>query len=139
MRVSISPRGSFIAMIVAPSPTRLDEAGNQALIAEFAERDARHPHLAIKAARPPGHLAAIAHANDRAIARQRRKADARLEALLHRTRLIIGDVEQALSAGGEFLHQTLLTQVILYRTLLCHSSAPFSASERQTRLTAGRG
>src|SRR5271155_4614870 len=108
MRVSMSPRGSFIAMIVASSPARLDQARNQALIAQFPQRDARHLHLAIEAARPPGHLATIAHANDRAVTRQRRKADARLEALLHRTRLIIGEVEQAVAAGGELLHQTLL-------------------------------
>src|ERR1700722_1436563 len=130
MRVSISPRGSFIAMIVASSPARLDKARNQALIAQFPQRDARHLHLAIVAARPSGHQATIAHPNDRAVARQRRKADARLEALLHRTHLVIGDVQQALAAGGELLHQTLLAQVILNRTLLCHSSAPFSASER---------
>src|SRR5277367_4922613 len=130
MRVSISPRGSFIAMIVASSPARLDETGNQALIAQFAERDARHPHLAIETARPSCHFTTIAHANDRAVARQRREPDARLEALLHRTRLVVGDVEQTLSAGGEFLRQPLLAQVIFYRTLLCHLSAPFSASER---------
>src|SRR5580692_8293856 len=130
MRVSISPRGSFVAMISASSPARLDEARNQALIAKLAERDARHLHLAIVAARPAGHLAAIAHANDRAVARQRRKADARLETLLHRTRLIVGDIEQALAPGGEFLGQALLAQVVFNRTLLCHSWAPFSASER---------
>src|ERR1700759_4237909 len=118
MRGSISPRGSFIAMIVASSPARLDEAWNQALIAKFAQRDARHLHLAIIGARPSGHFAAIAHANDRAVARQRRQTDARLEALLHRTRLIIGEVQQALATSGEFLHQTLLAQVIFNRTLL---------------------
>src|SRR5208282_2652347 len=139
MRVSISPRGSFIAMILASSPARLDQARNQALVAQFAQRDARHLHLAVEAARPAGHLATIAHANDRAVARQRREADARLEALLHRTRLVVGDVEQALAAGGEFLRQALLAQVILYRTLLCHSSAPFSASERQDRTHCRKG
>jgi hypothetical protein len=100
------------------------------LVTQFAQRDARHLHLPVEAARPAGHLATIAHPNDRAVARQRREPDARLEALLHRTRLVVGDVEQALAASGEFLHQPLLAQVIFYRTLLCHSSAPFSASER---------
>src|SRR5882757_8514920 len=138
MRVSISPRGSFIAMIVASSPARLDQAWNQALIAKFAQRDARHLHLAIIAARPSGHLATIAHANDRAVARQRRKTDARLEALLHRTRLIVGEVQQALAAGGELLHQPLLAQIIFNRTLLCHSSAPFSASERWAPCRKGK-
>src|ERR1700733_14533647 len=100
MRVSISPRGSFVAMIFASSPARLDQARYQALIAEFAERDARHLHLAIVGPRPSGHLATIAHANDRAIARQRRKTDARLEALFHWAGLIIGQVQQTLAAGG---------------------------------------
>src|ERR1700722_6943466 len=130
MRVSISPRGSFVAMISASSPARLDEARDQALIPKLAERDARHLHLAIEATRPPGHLAAIAHANDRAVARQRRETDARFESPLHRARLIIGEVQQALTPCGELLRHTLLAQVIFNRTLLCHSSAPFSASER---------
>src|SRR5271154_2433330 len=65
MRVSISPRGSFIAMILASSPARLDQARYQALIAKFTQRDARHLHLAIVTARPSGHLATIAHAPDR--------------------------------------------------------------------------
>src|ERR1700722_18006013 len=138
MRGSISPRGSFVAMIFASSPARLDEARNQALIAKLAQRDARHLHLAIEATRPASHLAAIAHANDRAVARQRREADARLESLLHRTRLIIGDAQQALAAGGELPRHTLLTQIILNRTLLCHSSAPFSASERRAHCRKGK-
>src|ERR1700689_667485 len=110
MRVSISPRGSFVAMIFASSPARLDQARYKALIAKFAERNTRHPHLAIKATRPPGHFAAIAHANNRPVARQRRKADARLESLLHRTGLIIGHVQQALAAGGGVFFQTLASQ-----------------------------
>src|ERR1700753_4258407 len=108
MRVSISPSGSFVAMIFASSPARLDQARYQALIAKFTQRDARHLHLAIVGARPASHLAAITHANDRAVARQRRETDARLEALLHRPRSIIGKVEQALAAGGELLRHPLL-------------------------------
>src|ERR1700755_428116 len=130
MRVSISPSGSFIAMTLPSSPARLDEAWNQALIAKFAQRNARHLHLAIDTARPSRHFTTIAHANDRAVSWQRREADPRLEALFHRTRLIVGEVKQAFATGGELLHQPLLAQIILNRTLLCHSSAPFSASER---------
>src|SRR5271165_1336542 len=128
MRVSMSPRGSFTSL--SSSPTRLDQAGNQALVAQFAHRDARHLHLAVEAARPAGHFATIANANDRAVAGQRREPDARFETLFHRTRLVVGDVEQALAPTGEFLHQTPLAQVVFNRTLLCHSWAPFSASER---------
>src|SRR6185312_10780694 len=107
------------------SPARLDEAGNEALVAKLAQRDARHLHLAIIGARPARHLAAIAHANDGAVTRQSRETDARFEALLHRPRLVIGEVKEAFAAGGELLRHALLAQIILNRTLLCHSSAPF--------------
>ena len=70
---------------------------------------------------------------------QRGQADARLEALLHRTRLVVGEVKQPLAAGREFLRQTLLAQVILDRTLLCHSWAPFSASERLLKAHCRKG
>src|SRR5271166_2038620 len=93
MRVSMSPRGSFTAMMVASSPARLHQARDKASVAQFAERNARHLHLAIEAARPARHLAAVAHAHDRAVARQLRESQARLEALLHRTRLVVGERE----------------------------------------------
>src|SRR5271166_4399169 len=81
IRVSMSPRGSFIAMILASLPARLDQARNQALVAEFAQSDARHLHLAVKAARAPGHFAAVANPDDRAVARKRGEPEARLETL----------------------------------------------------------
>src|SRR5208337_884180 len=124
MRVSMSPRGSFITMTLDSSPARLDQAGDQALVAQFANRDARHLHLAVEAARTAGHLAAVAHAHDGAVARQRRQPEAGLEALLHRPRLVVGDVEQALAPAGEFLGQALLAQVVLDCTLLCHQRPP---------------
>src|SRR5208282_2907511 len=102
MRVSMSPRGSFTAMILASSPARLHQAGNEALVAQFPQRDAAHFHLAIIAARTARHFAAVAHADDRAVARQRRQLDARLETLLHRQLLVVGDVEQALAPRREF-------------------------------------
>src|SRR5271165_7462389 len=103
MRVSMSPRGSFIAMILVSSPARLDEARDHAPVAQLAHGDARHLHLAIEAARPARHLAAVAHAHDRAVARQLRESQARLEALLHRTRLVVGEREQTLPPAGVFL------------------------------------
>src|SRR5271157_3898254 len=87
MRVNMSPSGSFTAMILASSPARLDQARDQALVAQFTKRDARHFHLAVETARTPGHLAAVAHTDDGAVARQRGELQTRLEALLHRTRL----------------------------------------------------
>src|SRR5271165_1956781 len=124
MRVSMSPRGSFIAMILVSSPARLDEARDHAPVAQLAHGDARHLHLAVEAARPARHLAAVAHADDRAVAGQRREPQARLETLLHRTRLVVGDGEQALAPAGELLGQALLAQVVLDCTLLCHQRPP---------------
>src|SRR5271165_2554963 len=100
MRVSMSPRGSFIAMIVGSSPARVDEARDLAPVAQLAHGDSRHFHLAVVAARTAGHFAAIAHPRDRAVARQRRQPDARLETLLHCTRLVVGDVEETFSPAG---------------------------------------
>src|SRR3954467_5903170 len=59
MRAIRSPIGSFSCMR-SSSPARLQEAGNEALGAEIAERDARQLVLAINRARPAGHLAAVA-------------------------------------------------------------------------------
>src|SRR4029078_5435647 len=59
MRAIRSPTGSFIGMRTS-FPARLQEAGNEALGAEFAQRDARQLVLAIDRARPPGDLAAVA-------------------------------------------------------------------------------
>src|SRR5271165_103263 len=124
IRVSMSPRGSFTAMILLLSPARLDQARDEALVAEFTQGDARHLHLAIVAARTAGHFAAVAHADDRAVARKRSEPEARLEALLHRTAVVVGDVEQPLPPAGELLGQALLAQVIFNRTLLCHQRPP---------------
>src|SRR5271165_1560522 len=120
MRVSMSPSGSFTAMILASSPARLHEPRDQALVAQFPKRDARHLHFAIKAARTSRHFATIAHAVGRAVARQLGELQTRLEALLHRTRLVVGDVEQTLAASCELLRQPLLAQVVLDCTFLCH-------------------
>src|SRR5271165_6269947 len=89
IRVSISPRGSFIAMIVLLSPARLDEARDEALVAEFAQGDARHLHFAVIAARAAGHFATVAHPDDRAVARKGGEPEARLETLLHRTAVVV--------------------------------------------------
>src|SRR3712207_1767016 len=69
MRVSISPRGSFMDMRPSPLPARLHEAGDEALRPEFPERDARQAELAIDRARPARHLAAVADARRVRVAR----------------------------------------------------------------------
>src|ERR1700734_4131702 len=110
MRVSMSPNGSFTAMILS-SPARLHEAWNEALVAEIAQRDTAHPHLAIIAARATRHFATVANAHRGAIARQRGKPDARFETLFHRQLFIVGEVQQAFATGQELLDHPLLALV----------------------------
>src|SRR5260370_21461849 len=70
MRAIISPSGSFKAIARCSLPTRLEQARNQALGAEFAKRDAAHLELTVIAFWPAGDLAALVHARRRRIARQ---------------------------------------------------------------------
>src|SRR5918997_6162605 len=119
MRVSMSPRGSFID-IAASSPARLDEARDQALRAELPERDPRHAELAVGGARATRDLAAVADAGASAVARQRGERQARLEALLHRPRLVVRDAQKLRALHLELLHQPPAAVVLLDRALLCH-------------------
>src|SRR5947209_14900825 len=119
MRVSMSPKGSLSA--IAPSlPARLHEAGDETLRPELTQRDARHLHLAIIGARAAGHVAAIADAHGGRVARQIGKPDARLEPLLHRQLLVVGDRLQLVATVGELLDQPHLALVVFDCTLLSH-------------------
>src|ERR1700737_558418 len=88
MRAIMCPSGSFPAIARPSSPARLDQAGDQPLRAEVPKRDARQPELAIIAARPARHLATIADAGRRGIARKLRELERRREPLLHRAALV---------------------------------------------------
>src|SRR5215467_11831223 len=81
IRVIISPIGSFRFIAGSSLPARLDQPGDQPLGAKFPYRDAAHFQFAVIGARAARHLAAVADANRRAVARQRRKLDGGLEAL----------------------------------------------------------
>src|SRR3954464_14511818 len=61
MRAIISPSGSFNAIVRPSLPARLHKTGDQALGTELPERDTAELVLAVNAARPPRHLAAIAN------------------------------------------------------------------------------
>src|SRR6476660_9019433 len=100
MRAIISPIGSFTA-ICPSSPARLHEAGDQALVAELAQRDAAQAVLAVIAARTAGHLAAIADAGRRGIAWQFGELQRRREAVLDRQFLVLHDRLELLPAVGE--------------------------------------
>src|SRR4029079_16288490 len=66
MRASMSPIGSvklicLFSFCVRRLPARLDQARDQALVAELAQSHARHLHFAVIGARTPSQLATIAN------------------------------------------------------------------------------
>src|SRR5262249_19538586 len=138
MRVSRSPSGSFIGIVAdPPSPARLQQAGNEALGAEIAQRDARKLMLAVVAARPAGDGAAVAHAIDRRIARQLGELERRGETILDRFRLVPRDRLEPRAAAGIFLGHPLPPIVLLDRTLLRHQALLACPRLRDVALTAG--
>src|SRR5437899_9775629 len=96
----MSPSGSFIAIARSPSPTRLDQAGDQPLGAKIPKRDARQAVLAIESARSARYLAAIANAGLRGVARQFRKFERCREPLVHRLRLLTRSGPARRAPGG---------------------------------------
>src|SRR4029079_338076 len=106
MRAIRSPIGSLTAMR-SSLPARLHEAGNQALGAELAERDARHLVLAVNRARPAGDFAAIAVAVRRPVAQHAGHFQGRCEALFHRIGLVHGNRFQPRTTAGILLRQLL--------------------------------
>src|ERR1700719_107102 len=121
MRVMRSLIGSCVDMSDPPLPARLHEPGNQALGAEFTQRDAAELVLAIDRARASGHLAAIADARGRRIARHFGKLQGRREALFHRLLLVGDDRLQLRALWGGVLGHPLAPVVLLDRTFLCHA------------------
>src|SRR5947208_54144 len=101
----MSPSGSFIAIARSPSPTRLDQAGDQPLGAEIPKRDARQAVFAIEPARSARYLAAIANAGLRGVARQFRKFERCREPLLHRLRLVASNGPEPSAPAGMRLAQ----------------------------------
>src|SRR3546814_6124319 len=72
--VSISPRGSLIAMDRPPSsPARLDDARDQPGRAEVAQCDTRHLELAVDTAGTTGQLTAVPDADPRTVPRPLRQ------------------------------------------------------------------
>src|ERR1044072_7311595 len=102
IRESRSPIGSFMDMRPS-SPARLHEAGDQALGAKLAHRNAAHLELAVIGARTAGDLAATAHADFCGVARQFRELQRRREALFHRHGLVHRNLLQPRAASGILL------------------------------------
>src|SRR6266403_1935447 len=113
--------GSCVDMFRPPLPARLDEAGNKALRAVFAHRDAAHLVLAIDRARTAGDFAAVANPGRRRIARQLGELQRRREALFHRLLLVGDDGLELRALLRSVLGHLLPPVVLLDRTLLCHA------------------
>src|SRR5229473_3718172 len=121
MRVMRSLIGSCVDIWRPPLPARLHEPGNQALGAEFTQRDAGKLVLAIDRARTAGQLATVADPGRRRIARHLGKLQRRGEPLFHRLGLVGDDRLQLRALRGGILGHPLAPVVLLDRTLLCHA------------------
>jgi len=115
----MSPIGSLTPISI-PFPARFHEAGDQAFIAEVAQRNARHLELAVVGARTAGDLATVANPGCRRVARHLGELQRRREPLFHRLllvgddglqlgrqRVVLGLVEQDLERLGRLLHPTV--------------------------------
>src|SRR5689334_8458150 len=129
MRVSISPRGSVIAIRYNPLPARLDDAGNEALVGQLPEHDPRQAELAVISTRPAGQLAAVANPGRIPIARELRHLQTRDQALGLVLRLIVRDRLQLRVLGRILLDELLAPLVLVDRTQFRHdlSSSPIEA------------
>src|ERR1700733_1450261 len=121
MRVMRSLMGSCVDMSDPPLPARLHEPGNQALGAEFTQRDTAELVLAINRARTAGYFAAIADPRRRRIARHLGELQRRREALFHRLLLVGDDGLQLRARRRGVLGHPLAPVILLDRTLLCHA------------------
>src|SRR5689334_12642505 len=112
MRERRSPSGSFMDIVRASSPARLQQSGDQPLGAELPQRDARQFMLAVVAARPASELAAIANARSRGVARQLGELQRGGEALLHRLGLVARDRFEPRAPAGIFLRHAAAPVVL---------------------------
>src|SRR5690349_19019057 len=129
MRVSMSPSGSVTVIEfssnLAGSPARLHHSRDQALRRELPERDPRHAELAVVAAGPPRHLAAVPNAVSRRVARQLRQLELGGEPFFHAELLIAGNGFEPGPLASIFLGQPPPPVVGLDRALLRHSCLAF--------------
>src|SRR6202167_36134 len=113
MRLMRSLIGSCVDMPDPSLPARLHEPGNQALGAEFTQRDTGKLVLAIDRARTPGQLAAVANPGRRRIARHLGKLQRRRKPLFHRLGLVGDDRLQLRALRRGVLRHPLAPVVLL--------------------------
>src|SRR3979409_201798 len=103
MRVSMSAMGSLMLMY-GLLPARLDHSRDLATHGDLADLVAPQPELAERAARAPGHGAAVAQPHGRRVARQRLELRAGLFLGVFGRLGILDDRQKLLALLGEFLH-----------------------------------
>src|SRR6185295_2282733 len=127
MRAIMSPIGSLTA--IAPSlPARLHKAWNQAFRSELAQRDTAQAVLAVIAARAPAELTAIADARLGRVARQLGQLQGRRKTLFHRQLFVVRDRFQLCTPVSVLLRHLAPSVVLLNRTLLRHTFAPYGSA-----------
>src|SRR6185437_10274252 len=120
MRVNRSPSGSFMDIVRLSSPARLQQAGDQPLGAELAQRNARQLVLAVIAAWTPGDFTTVANARGRRIARQLGELERRGKALLDRHGLVLRYRLEPRAPARILLRQPAAPVVLLDGTFLRH-------------------
>src|SRR6201986_3945610 len=113
IRVMRSLIGSCVDIDRPSLPARLHEPGNQALGAEFTQRDARELVLAVVRARAARQLAAEAEAGGRRVARHLGELQGRRETLFHRLGLVGDDRLQTRALGRGVLGHPHAAVVLL--------------------------
>src|SRR3712207_2556224 len=108
--------------VLPPLPARLDHAGDLAGVSQLPQHVPAQLKLAVIAPRAARQLAAQPHAVPRAVARELRQLERRVEAVLHRQRAVHHDVLQRAALGRVQLGQRLAPLVLLDRRGLGHTS-----------------
>src|SRR6201995_5210045 len=116
MRVIKSLIGSCVDIVRPSLPARLHEPGNQALGAEFTQRDAAELVLAIDRARTARQVATVANPGGRRIPRQCGQLQGGGEPLFHRLGLVGDDRLQPGARRSGVLGHPLAPVVLLDRT-----------------------
>src|SRR3954451_6940889 len=122
IRVSMSPKGSLMVIDSDPLPARFEHAGDLARGGQLADGDARQLELAVIAARPARHRAAVANPGRRGIARHLGQLQLCLEALLRCRLAIAGEVLKALALRRLLPSQLGAAIVLFDRAFLSHGN-----------------
>src|SRR5271169_6792278 len=131
IRVSMSPNGSLIVIAGILLPARLEHAWDLPRGGKLAQRNPRQLELPVKAARPAGQGAAVAHPRRRAVARQQCELELRCKTLLGRRGSVDRDLLEPSPSGGDLLGEFDPPGILLDRALFCHLAKFLAPSIRK--------